>query len=166
MIESYPVPDTNSHHLISMQLPSQFRSAHDHSQLPDSPDKQRGVRETRANRWALVVDDVSDVTEMLSVLMRHAGYDVSTASSAQEALALARENRFDIVISDIGMPEMNGYQLAQALRTLPGYETVPMVAVTGYSMFDDRSRSLVAGFNEHLTKPIDPRAFLELIEQL
>jgi CheY-like chemotaxis protein len=134
--------------------------------MPDSPDKQPGVRETRANRWALVVDDVSDVTEMLSVLMSHAGYDVSTASNAQEALALARENRFDIVISDIGMPEMNGYQLAQALRTLPGYETVPMVAVTGYSMFDDRSRSLVAGFNEHLTKPIDPRAFLELIEQL
>ena len=113
-----------------------------------------------------VVDDVSDVTEMLSVLMTHAGYDVSTASNAQDALRLARENQFDVIISDIGMPEMNGYQLAQALRSLPGYEAVPMVAVTGYSMFDDRNRSLVAGFNEHVTKPIDPRAFLELIEQL
>ena len=64
------------------------------------------------------------------------------------------------------MPEMNGYELAKALRSLPGYESVPMVAVTGYSMFDDRNRSLVAGFTEHLTKPIDPRAFLELIERL
>ena len=117
-------------------------------------------------RWALVVDDVSDVTDMLSVLMTHAGYEVATASSAPDAIALARENHFDIVISDIGMPEMNGYELAEALRSLPDYQTVPMVAVTGYSMFDDRSRSLNAGFNEHVTKPIDPRAFLDLIEQL
>lgn len=117
-------------------------------------------------RWALVVDDVSDVTDMLSVLMTHAGYEVATASSAPEAIALAKENQFDIVISDIGMPEMNGYQLAEVLRGLPDYESVPMVAVTGYSMFDDRSRSLNAGFNEHVTKPIDPRAFLDLIEQL
>jgi len=85
---------------------------------------------------------------------------------SQEAIALAREHQFDVVISDIGMPEMNGYELAKALRSLPGYETVPMVAVTGYSMFDDRKRSLTAGFNEHVTKPIDPRAFLQLIEQL
>ena len=117
-------------------------------------------------RWALVVDDVSDVTDMLSVLMTHAGYEVATASSAPEAIALARENQFDIVISDIGMPEMNGYQLAEVLRGLPDYESIPMVAVTGYSMFDDRNRSLNAGFNEHVTKPIDPRAFLDLIEQL
>jgi CheY-like chemotaxis protein len=117
-------------------------------------------------RWALVVDDVSDVTDMLSVLMTHAGYEVATASSAPDAIALAKENHFDIVISDIGMPEMNGYELAEALRSLPDYQTVPMVAVTGYSMFDDRSRSLNAGFNEHVTKPIDPRAFLNLIEQL
>ena len=124
------------------------------------PDKHPGCR------WALVVDDVSDVTDMLSVLMTHAGYEVATASSAAEAIALAKENHFDIVISDIGMPEMNGYQLAGALRDLPDYQSVPMVAVTGYSMFDDRSRSLNAGFNEHITKPIDPRAFLDLIEQL
>jgi len=117
-------------------------------------------------RWALVVDDVSDVTEMLSVLMTHAGYEVATASCAQDAITLAKDNHFDIVISDIGMPEMNGYELAEALRLLPDYQSVPMVAVTGYSMFDDRGRSLNAGFNEHVTKPIDPRAFLDLIEQL
>ena len=125
--------------------------------LPDKSPKRR---------WALVVDDVSDVTDMLSVLMTHAGYEVATASSAPEAIALAKESRFDIVISDIGMPEMNGYQLAEVLRGLPEYGSVPMVAVTGYSMFDDRNRSINAGFNEHVTKPIDPRAFLDLIEQL
>ena len=118
------------------------------------------------HRSALVVDDVSDVTEMLSVLLTHAGYDVTAASSAAGAIELASNKSFDIVISDIGMPEMNGYELAKALRALPGYQDVPLVAVTGYSMFDDRSRSLTAGFNEHVTKPIDPRAFLDLIEQL
>ena len=106
------------------------------------------------------------MTDMLSVLLRHAGYEVFTASCAKDAIALAREHIFDVIISDIGMPEMNGYELAKGLRSLPGYEAVPMVAVTGYSMFDDRHRSLNAGFNEHVTKPIDPRAFLDLIEQL
>lgn len=129
-------------------------------------DRPLSTKASEPNRSALVVDDVADVTEMLAVLMTHAGYDVATASSAGGAIALARENHFDVIISDIGMPEMNGYELARALRSLPGYESVPMVAVTGYSMFDDRKRSLVAGFNEHVTKPIDPRTFLELIEQL
>ena len=131
-----------------------------------SAKKPLSYKTSETGRSALVVDDVDDVTEMLSVLMTHAGYRVTTASSAKAAIELARENHFDVVISDIGMPEMNGYELAQSLRSLPGYESVPMVAVTGYSMFDDRTRSLVAGFNEHVTKPIDPRAFLELIEQL
>lgn len=124
------------------------------------------TRQTKAKRWALVVDDVYDMTEMLSLLLEHAGYEVSTASSARDAIALAKDHHFDIVISDIGMPEMNGYELARTLRTLPGYENVPLVALTGYSMFDDRDRSLTAGFNEHVTKPINPRAFVELLEQL
>lgn len=122
--------------------------------------------EPREGRSALVVDDVADVTEMLAVVLSHAGYSVVTAASAPAALKAARERQFDVVISDIGMPEMNGYQLAREMRTLPGYETVPMVAVTGYSMFDDKERSTKAGFNAHMTKPIDPRALLDLIEQL
>jgi CheY-like chemotaxis protein len=148
-------------HLFSQFLPSQERSDQSYPARKSAP-----VEEFQRPRSALVVDDVTDVTDMLSVLLTHAGYDVTCASTASEALALAREQHFDVVISDIGMPEMNGYELAQALRSLSGYETVPMVAVTGYSMFDDRLRSLTAGFNAHVTKPIDPRAFLDLIEQL
>jgi two-component system CheB/CheR fusion protein len=117
-------------------------------------------------RTALVVDDVADVTEMLAVVLTHAGYSVVTAASAPAALKAARERQFDVIISDIGMPEMNGYQLAREMRQMPGYETVPMVAVTGYSMFDDKERSTKAGFNAHMTKPIDPRALLDLIETL
>lgn len=145
---------------------SQFLPTHQKSDQNYPAPRSSLVEQSQRFRSALVVDDVSDVTDMLSVLLTHAGYEVTCASTAPEALALARQQRFDVVISDIGMPEMNGYELAEALRSLPGYDSVPLVAVTGYSMFDDRTRSLTAGFNEHVTKPIDPRAFLDLLEQL
>jgi len=162
MIEPSYAPTSFSDLLFSNQfLPSRGQPIDS-----ASTETQSSISSSKERRWALVVDDVSDVTEMLSVLMTHAGYEVSTASSAPDAIALAREHHFDVVISDIGMPEMNGYELAKALRLLPGYESIPMVAVTGYSMFDDRNRSLSAGFNDHVTKPIDPRAFLDLIDQL
>lgn len=148
------------------QLSSQFLpSERDPSKAPAAAE-HASVQDVEQRRTVLVVDDVADVTEMLSVLLTHAGYEVFTTSSPHEAIALARDHHFDMIISDIGMPEMNGYELAGALRSQPGYEAVPMVAVTGYSMFDDRNRSLTAGFNAHVTKPIDPRAFLDLIEQL
>lgn len=127
--------------------------------------KQASLEKVRKRR-ALVVDDVADVTEMLSVLLTHAGYEVRTADSAASAISLVQESQFDVIISDIGMPQMNGYELARAVRGISGYDAVPMVALTGYSKFDDRQRSLDAGFNAHLTKPIEPRELLDLIEQL
>ncbi len=165
MIEFGLVP-TASANSNPVQLPSHFLPFRAHQPASPTTTRESTLRESESIREALVVDDVADVTEMLAVLLTHAGYDVATAACAREALALARERQFDVIISDIGMPEMNGYELAVALRSLPGYERVPLVAVTGYSMFDDRDRSLTAGFNEHVTKPIDPRAFLELLEQL
>jgi two-component system CheB/CheR fusion protein len=146
---------------------SQFLSNHQANHANDmTPDVDVLRSEPQERRSALVVDDVADVTEMLAVVLTHAGYSVVTAASAPAALRAARERQFDVIISDIGMPEMNGYQLAREMRQMPGYETVPMVAVTGYSMFDDKERSTKAGFNAHMTKPIDPRALLDLIEQL
>ena len=138
------------------------------SRLPPDYSQERNTLSTKIGkeRSALVVDDVADVTEMLSLFLTHAGYRVVTASSAPQALSAAKNEKFDVIISDIGMPDMNGYQLAREVRLLPGYESVPMVAVTGYSMFDDRQRSAAAGFNAHMTKPIDPQALLSLIERL
>ena len=146
---------------------TQFLQNHSSNHSSDiSRDSEVLRTEPRERKSALVVDDVADVTEMLAVVLSHAGYTVVTAASAPAALQAARERQFDVVISDIGMPEMNGYQLARQLRVMPGYETIPMVAVTGYSMFDDKERSTKAGFNAHMTKPIDPRALIDLIEQL
>ncbi len=142
-------------------LPSQTKN------LAGELDVENGATEEGGTKGhALVVDDAADVTDMLSVLLEHAGWEVVTAASATAALAAARQEQFDIIISDIGMPVMNGYDLARTLRSEPGYETVPMVAVTGYSMYDDRERSLAAGFDAHLTKPVEPHVLLDLIENL
>jgi CheY-like chemotaxis protein len=165
MRDYYSSCDTAGYH-SSVHYLSQFLSNHPNRSGDRAPDAEALRREPRERRSALVVDDVADVTEMLAVVLTHAGYSVVTAASAPAALKAARERQFDVIISDIGMPEMNGYQLAREMRTMPGYETVPMVAVTGYSMFDDKERSTNAGFNAHMTKPIDPRALLDLIDQL
>lgn len=114
----------------------------------------------------LVVDDVNDVTEMIALFLKHAGYQVATADSASTALELAEERNFDLIISDIGMPQMNGYELAGELRRLSEYQSIPIIAVTGYSEYDDRGRALQAGFSAHLTKPIDPSRLLDLMNEL
>lgn len=112
----------------------------------------------------LVVDDVIDVTEMIALFLTHAGYEVKTANSADAALQQAAQNHFDLVISDIGMPDMNGYELAESLRSQTNYRSTPLIAVTGYTEYDDRGRSLRAGFDAHLTKPINPSQLLDLIQ--
>lgn len=125
----------------------------------------RGRRKTAAQK-ILVVDDVADVTEMIALFLKHAGFEVTTANSANKALQLTTQAQFDLIISDIGMPEMNGYQLAESLRECRDYDSTPMIAVTGYTEYDDRGRSLRAGFNAHLTKPINPSHLLKLIGEL
>jgi len=119
-----------------------------------------------AHLRALVVDDAPDVTEMIATMMRFAGYEVTTALSATEAFDAARQDRFDVIVSDIGMPGMNGYQLAEALRALPDYAAVPLVAVTGFTMFDDRERARASGFDDFLTKPIRPSELLDAVKRL
>ena len=114
----------------------------------------------------LVVDDAPDVTEMIALMMSYAGYQVSTAFSAAEALEAARSHSFDAVISDIGMPGMSGYQLAEALRALPAYRSTPLIAVTGFSMYEDRERALSAGFDDFLNKPISPAVLLDAVRRL
>lgn len=132
----------------------------------EAPDIRKIHNAKATKRTALVVDDVADVTEMLEVVLTYAGYRVVTAASAKAALTAAQQQQFDVIISDIGMPEMSGYELAEALRKLPDYKTIPLVAVTGFARFDDEQRSIDAGFDAHMTKPIDPRELIDLIDQL
>jgi len=130
------------------------------------PRASRTRRPRTLQRTVLVVDDVNDVTDMISLFLKHAGYHVVTAERATEALKIAGEQEFDLIISDIGMPEMNGYELVEALRGMTPYRDTPIIAVTGYTEYDDRGRSLEAGFNAHLTKPIEPTRLLDLMNEL
>jgi CheY-like chemotaxis protein len=123
-------------------------------------------QETKNRPRALVVDDAPDVTEMLAILLQYAGYEVVMVYSGPQALSAARAEQFDVVVSDIGMPGMNGYELASAVRALPAYQSTPMIAVTGFTMYEDRERALSCGFNAFLTKPINPRDLLSLVERL
>lgn len=115
---------------------------------------------------ALVVDDTDDIAFLLALVFEQEGYEVVTMNSAWFALEAAKERRFDVVVSDIGMPGMDGYDLARALRLMPEYERVPLVAVTGFAEYDDRQRAEAAGFSAHLKKPIDPVTLVALVNRL
>jgi CheY-like chemotaxis protein len=150
-------PSPDAAHAAGFPPPGEPR---EHSLTGDAPETRR--RKLRA----LVVDDAPDVAEMVTILLRHAGYEVETALSARAALEAARGSSFDVVVSDIGMPEMNGYELAERLRVMPEYATIPMVAVTGFTMYDDRERAKASGFDGFLTKPINTRDLVDLLERL
>jgi CheY-like chemotaxis protein len=145
------------------QVPSEQFGGKRESESPKAGDE---TDESEGKPLALVVDDAPDVTEMIGMLMRFAGFEVVTALGAVEAFNAARGRQFDVIISDIGMPGMNGYELAEALRALPSYEGIPLIAVTGFSMYDDRERALGSGFNDFLTKPINPMDLINTVKRL
>ncbi|HYY42065.1 MAG TPA: ATP-binding protein, partial [Pyrinomonadaceae bacterium] len=114
----------------------------------------------------LVIDDSPDTLELLHMLFEQKGSKVCSADSAAEALKLAAAEPPNIIISDLGMPGMDGYELLAALRRLPGLARVPAIAISGYAMEEDRARSLRAGFAAHLAKPLDIERLFALIQQL
>ena len=114
----------------------------------------------------LVIDDAPDTLELLQALFEQKGSLVVSAASAAEALRLAAEHPPSIIISDIGMPGMDGYELLAALRRIPRLARVPAIAISGYAMEEDRARALRAGFAAHLAKPIDIDRLFALIQQL
>jgi two-component system, chemotaxis family, CheB/CheR fusion protein len=124
-----------------------------------------GAEKEKRQLRILVVDDAPDVLEMFDMMLRLSGYEVEASASAIEALEKASGAQFDVIVSDIGMPYMNGYELARRLRALPGYASVPMIAVTGFARYNDREQALESGFNAHLSKPVNPITLLDLIEQ-
>lgn len=106
-------------------------------------------------RRILLVDDNEDAAGSSAVLLRHLGHTVSVAHDAAEARALARVEHFDVAILDIGLPDLDGYALAAALRLDggPGAQQLRLVALTGYGQASDVARAMAAGFDVHLTKP-------------
>jgi CheY-like chemotaxis protein len=103
---------------------------------------------------------------LLSTIFRREGANVTTAASAAEALAQAVNKRPHIIVSDIGMPETDGYQLLEQLRILPGLGNVPAIAISGYASEEDRERALSAGYLALVPKPIDVDTLFTLIHDL
>lgn len=114
----------------------------------------------------LVVDDSEDTTEMVRHLLEIGGASVCAATSGFEALRLAREKQFDVVLSDISMPEMDGFEFLSKLRELPGKEAVPAVALTGFGRPEDVQRASDNGFYAHLTKPFDIQRLATLLQKV
>lgn len=103
----------------------------------------------------MVVDDNTDGAEMLAELIGIKGFETRVAHDAPTALRVAAEFKPDIAFLDIGLPVMDGYELAARLRELPGLGELKLVAITGYGQSEDRRRTQAAGFARHLVKPVD-----------
>ncbi|MBD0335304.1 MAG: response regulator [Cyanobacteria bacterium Co-bin13] len=115
---------------------------------------------------ALVVDDETDSRDFASFVLQQAGAKVTTAASAQEALAVLAQTRPDILLSDIGMPEMNGYGLIEQVRSQEATQQkpfLPAIALTAYASENDLKQALAAGFQQHLPKPVDPEALVQAV---
>jgi two-component system CheB/CheR fusion protein len=120
----------------------------------------------RCPRCVLVVDDSADGADSLAVLLRLAGHEVRVCNDGPSALAAVDTFRPDVVLLDIGLPGMDGYEVARRLRTRPEMKQALLVALTGYGQDDDRRRSREAGFDHHLVKPADPEALSALFARL
>ena len=114
----------------------------------------------------LIVDDSEDTIAMLEQLLRICGANVTTATNGADALRLAHDNEFDVILSDISMPEMDGFEFLQRLRRIDGRQHVPVIAITGFGRSDDIERARAAGFYSHLTKPLNIQALADVLDQL
>jgi CheY-like chemotaxis protein len=106
-------------------------------------------------RRVLIVDDNEDAANSLAMILKLSGHETASVYTAMDALERAVSFRPDVVLLDIGLPGMDGYEVAQKMRELPGLADIRLVAVTGYGRSDDRLRARDAGFDDHLTKPVE-----------
>lgn len=124
-----------------------------------TPDALTGMR-------ILVVDDSADTVEMLRNLLEMDGAMVTTAAGGSEALEILERETFDVILSDISMPEMDGFEFLQHLRKIAGRQHVPVVAITGFGRSDDIARATATGFYSHLTKPLSLKDLADVLQQL
>lgn len=142
---------------LLVDLASAMRVAPEH--LPRKSHSLLGVD-------VLIVEDSPDTLTLLRALFSKEGATVTTAASAAEALQHAVSKRPSVIISDIGMPDVDGYQLLQQLKVIPGMDDVPAIAISGYASDEDRERALGTGYHALVPKPIDVEVLFDLIQNL
>jgi PAS domain S-box-containing protein len=135
------------------------------SDLPLFSPHAFGAHPELAGLHVLVVEDEPDARDLLRLTLEQASVRVDTAKSAEEALGLVQELRPDVLLSDIGMPGLDGYAFIQRVRSLPpeagGF--TPAIAITAYARMEDRTQALLAGFTNHLPKPVEPAELLAIL---
>ncbi|MEH6386665.1 CheR family methyltransferase [Pseudomonas profundi] len=116
----------------------------------------------------LLVDDAAEVVEVMGMLLNAEGAQVSSFTDASQALQAAtkRPHHFDLIMSDIGMPGMDGHELIRALRAIPGYASVPAIALTGYGGSEDAKKALASGFDRHMGKPATYDGLMDTIREI
>jgi CheY-like chemotaxis protein len=119
--------------------------------------------ESTPSPQVLLVEDGADSRETMAEVLQLLGYQVRAVATAEEALALLAGWRPDAILSDIGLPETDGYALMRQVRQIPGQDRVVAVAITGYGTRDDREAALAAGFDAHVAKPLDVAALSGLL---
>jgi PAS domain S-box-containing protein len=134
----------------------------------DIRDLSFSICQPLTNVQVLVVDDEPDSRELVASVLEQAGATVMTATTAPEALTMLMRSKPNVLLSDIGMPEIDGYMLMQQVRALPAEHggQVPAIALTAYAGEIDQQQALAAGFQQHLAKPIEPEALVRAIATL
>ncbi len=112
----------------------------------------------------LIIEDDSFSRDLVKFLLESAGYGILVAEDGSVGLALALEHKPDLIICDLQMPVLSGYDVIRGLAKRPDWRRVPLIAVTAFSMRGDREKALAAGFDEHISKPIAPEHFIAQIE--
>ena len=136
------------------------------SQLESAAPKSAETAMAGRTLRVLVVDDNHDSADTVAVLLRRSGHEVRVAYSGKEALEEGLEFRPNIVVLDLGLPEMDGYEIARRLRQNPQLEGVQLVAMSGYGQEADRQRSKEEGFDAHMVKPVDFEKLEELLQRI
>ena len=114
----------------------------------------------------LLIEDNAQNRYLLTYLLEQSGYRVTVAADGPAGIELASEQLPDLILLDIQLPTMHGYDVARALRKLNALRATPIIAVTSYAMPGDREKSLEAGCDGYIEKPIDPETFVQEVEQL
>jgi two-component system, sensor histidine kinase len=131
------------------------------AQPPANP--ASGKRAAASSLRILVVEDNEDAAEAMMLLLTGIGHEVTVVSDGREAVGVARRVQPEVILLDIGLPGMDGYELARVLRDMPETHAARLIAVSGYGQQKDRARSREAGFDVHLVKPVDPSKLTEAI---
>ena len=114
----------------------------------------------------LVVDDDDGSREVVAAYLESRRATVLTAASAAQAIDMVQRERVDVLLADIAMPDEDGYDLIRRLRAMNGFASIPAAALTAFARDEDRKHALRAGFQMHLTKPVDRRALVEAVASL